>query len=422
MTRWSASAREILAVPGLLLVSLAVACGGPDDGQGHANEHAGEQHEESEERGPNGGRLLRSGDFELELGIFEQGNPPEYRAFATMQGAVVEPRDFTLEVEHKRLVGEVERMGFEVRGDHRVSTTSIPEPHSFEVSIEAVHAGKTHSWSFENFEGRTRIAAEMAQSLGVETESAGAATLKNQVTVYGRVRVNPERVREVRARFEGLVTSVHAQVGTTVGKGDKLLSIESNESLNAYAVVAPISGVITQRDVNPGEQTNGRLLMTITDTSSVWVDLSVFPIDRGGVVVGSPVTIRPALGGAPVRGVVSLLETVADPHDQTVIARVVLADAGPQLLPGAFVTAEVEVGEYEVPLAVKRTGLQSFRDFRVVYAQVGEVYEVRMLDLGRAAGEWVEVLGGLEPGTRYVSANSHLIKADIEKSGAAHNH
>ena len=75
-----------------------------------------------------------------------------------------------------------------------------------------------------------------------------------------------------------------------------------------------------------------------------------------------------------------------------------------------------------MPLAVKRTGLQTFRDFTVVYAQIGNEYEVRMLELGRQDGEWVEVLGGIEQGTRYVSANSYLIKADIEKSGAAHDH
>jgi cobalt-zinc-cadmium efflux system membrane fusion protein len=93
-----------------------------------------------------------------------------------------------------------------------------------------------------------------------------------------------------------------------------------------------------------------------------------------------------------------------------------------QLPPGTFVEAEVNVGEHEAPLAVNRTGLQTFRDFQVVYARVGDVYEVRMLELGREAGEWVEVLGGLEPGTEYVTVNSHLIKADIEKSGATHDH
>jgi len=66
--------------------------------------------------------------------------------------------------------------------------------------------------------------------------------------------------------------------------------------------------------------------------------------------------------------------------------------------------------------------LQSFRDFTVVYARFQQTYEVRMLELGRRDGEFVEVLGGLDPGTTYVSENSFLVKADIEKSGASHDH
>jgi cobalt-zinc-cadmium efflux system membrane fusion protein len=116
-----------------------------------------------------------------------------------------------------------------------------------------------------------------------------------------------------------------------------------------------------------------------------------------------------------------MIEVVAD-HDQTVVARVVLANPNGRLLPGTFIKAEVTVDQYEVPLAVKKTGLQAFRDFTVVYAQVDDQYEVRMLEIGRDDGTFVEVLGGLEPGTRYVDGNSHLIKADIEKSGAAHDH
>ena len=115
-----------------------------------------------------------------------------------------------------------------------------------------------------------------------------------------------------------------------------------------------------------------------------------------------------------------MIETTADPHDQSVVARVTLEDV--ELPPGTFVTANVKVGEYDVPLAVNRIGLQTFRGGPVVYARVGETYEVRMLDIGRTAGNWVEVLSGLEPGTEYVTTNSHLIKADIEKSGASHGH
>ena len=69
-----------------------------------------------------------------------------------------------------------------------------------------------------------------------------------------------------------------------------------------------------------------------------------------------------------------------------------------------------------------QASLQRFRDFDVVFAQVGETYEVRMLELGRRDGRFIEVLEGLEPGTTYVTENSYLIKADIEKSGASHDH
>jgi len=61
-----------------------------------------------------------------------------------------------------------------------------------------------------------------------------------------------------------------------------------------------------------------------------------------------------------------------------------------------------------------------------VFEQVGESYEVRMLELGRQDETFVEVKGGLKPGAKYVAANSYLIKADIEadieKSDASHDH
>lgn len=414
--------RDVLILAVALLACGSWACGSTDSEAMHGAEDGHRDHGGSSSLGPNGGRLFASGAFELELAIVERGTPPEYRAWATQDEQPIDPNTLALEVQLTRLGGRVDVVAFTPRADHLVSSESIAEPHSFEVSIEATHDGVKHAWNFESFEGRTRIDPEMAASLGVETEIAKAATLTKSVSIYGRVRTNPERVREIRARFGGVVRGVHANVGRSVRQGEKILSIESNESLNRYTIAAPISGIVTQRDANPGEQTSDRLLMTITDPSSVWVDLSVFPVDRKGVAVGSPVSIAPALGGTSFSGVVSMIETTADPHDQSVVARVALEDAGPQLLPGTFVKAEVKVGEYEVPLAVNRDGLQKFRDSPVVYARIGQVYEVRMLEIGRTAGGWVEVLAGLEPGTEYVTANSHLIKADIEKSGAAHDH
>jgi cobalt-zinc-cadmium efflux system membrane fusion protein len=82
----------------------------------------------------------------------------------------------------------------------------------------------------------------------------------------------------------------------------------------------------------------------------------------------------------------------------------------------------VTINAVQVPLAVRTEALQRFRDFTVVFANYGEDYEVRMLELGRKSPEWTEVLSGIKPGTPYAAKGAFLIRADIEKSGASHDH
>ena len=373
------------------------------------------------ERGPHNGRLLEDGEFALELAIFETGVPPEFRAWASDAGRAVRPEDFDLAVRLTRFGNETDQIAFRPQADFLRSTTSVHEPHSFVVSIDASHSGGRHHWEYESFEGRTHISAEMAEAFGLATSVAGPAVLKETLTVYGRIVPNADRVREIRARFEGAIRSVDVALGDTVRAGQTLARIESNESLRPYVIEAPIAGIVTERVANAGEQTAGRRLFTVVDTSSVWANLAVFIGDRTRVRAGAPAKITSTLGGQSIDGVIDRLNVVAD-ASQAVTARVVLDNAEGLWALGTYVTAEVQVAETEVPLAVKRSALQSFRDFTVVYAQVGDEYEVRMLELGRQDGDAVEVLGGLKPGTRYVTENSYVLKADIEKSGASHDH
>jgi cobalt-zinc-cadmium efflux system membrane fusion protein len=86
------------------------------------------------------------------------------------------------------------------------------------------------------------------------------------------------------------------------------------------------------------------------------------------------------------------------------------------------VEADVTIDRFEVSLAVDNRALQQFRDWQVVFIQIGDEFEIRPLQLGRSDSRFTEVLSGLNPGDRYVVENSYLIKADIEKSGATHSH
>ena len=49
-------------------------------------------------------------------------------------------------------------------------------------------------------------------------------------------------------------------------------------------------------------------------------------------------------------------------------------------------------------------------------------FEVRPLELGRSDGQWVEVVKGLSAGERYAATNSFVLKAELGKSGATHDH
>lgn len=407
------------------LAALVLGLMGCDGFVGNKGEQASTAHGEAVQaepaKGEHGGRILPDGDFALELAIFETGVPPEFRVWVTKAGAPVSPVDVKLDITLTRLGDVKDEIGFVQQDDFLRGDTVIYEPHSFVVSIEALYQNKTHRWQYDNFEGRTRIGADVADAFGLETEIAGPGVIEETITAYGRIVPDSERVRAVSARFDGVIDAVGVSVGEAVKQGQILASVESNESLRSYKIVAPIDGVVTERAGNPGEQTNGRRLFTIMDTSSVWAELAVFPLDRGRVLSGAPVTLQVPSGDAKHEGVVSLLNAVTE-SNQSVLARVVLDNTERTFVPGMYVTGDIQIAEHSVPLAVKRDGLQSFRDFTVVYAQIGDEYEVRMLELGRQDGEWMEVLGGLEPGTRYVTTNSYLIKADVEKSGASHDH
>jgi cobalt-zinc-cadmium efflux system membrane fusion protein len=92
------------------------------------------------------------------------------------------------------------------------------------------------------------------------------------------------------------------------------------------------------------------------------------------------------------------------------------------MAPGDLVVGQIDLEKIDVPLAVDNRALQDFRDWRVVFIKVGNTYEIRPLELGRSDGRLTEVLDGLNAGDHYVVENSYLIKADIEKSGASHDH
>lgn len=102
--------------------------------------------------------------------------------------------------------------------------------------------------------------------------------------------------------------------------------------------------------------------------------------------------------------------------------RAVIDNSEAHWRPGMHINADIVVAEIPVALAVRKDAIQSFRDMAVVFARHGDTFEVRMLEFGAEDDEYIEVLGGLKPDTDYATKNSFILKADVLKDGASHDH
>lgn len=375
------------------------------------------------ERGPHRGRMLRDGDFAVEMTIFEDGVEPEFHVYAYRDDKPVAPGELQLSVELRRLGGRVDRFAFAPREDYLRGNAVVHEPHSFDVKVTAVEGGGTHRWSYASYEGRTTIAEQAAKAGGVKSEPAGPVSITERIDMAGRVEITPEGKADVRARLPGQIVSLSGQLGQRVRKGQTLLRVESSHSLQTYSIAAPISGIIVEKNANVGDVTGDRAIFVIADPTSLHAEFFVYPRDVERVRVGQKVEVRSLSGAVRLEAEVEAMLPTADIASQTVMAHVHLPSSSAQnFRPGMGVEGSFAVSQVQVPLAVRTKAIQRFRDFEVVYAKVGNSYEVRMLEIGRRTPEWTEVLGGLEAGTEYVTDGAFLIRADVEKSGASHDH
>ncbi|MES2722553.1 MAG: efflux RND transporter periplasmic adaptor subunit [Pseudomonadota bacterium] len=405
----------------VLSLGLLAACGQKPDAHAKGDAHASPSGEY--ERGPHRGRLLRDGPFAVEVTIFEDGVEPEFRLYAYRKDKPVDPRTVQVTVELTRLGGKVDRFAFTPSEDHLRGGGVVTEPHSFDVKVRAVENGKTHAWAYASYEGRTTISAQAAKTGGVRTERAGPAMIGEFIDLAGRVEITPEGKAEVRAWYPGRILSMRGELGQSVRKGQVLARVESSHSLQAYAIPAPISGVIIEKNANVGGVAGDQPLFVVADPTQLHAEFFVFPRDAERIRVGLPVEVRSLSGDARLTAKVEAILPTADLASQTLVAHAHLPPGAAQSFrPGMGVEGSFAVGAQQASLAVRTKALQRFRDFTVVFARVDTTYEVRMLELGRRTPEWTEVLGGLDPGTEYVVDGAFLIRADIEKSGASHDH
>lgn len=192
------------------------------------------EHEEEAPRGPHGGRLLTGDGFNIEVTIYEEGVPPQFRVFPiSASGDAIPPKDITLHATLERLGGAVDKLTFRAESDYLVSTTPVEEPHSFTVKFTATYQGRTSTMSYEQLEGRTTIPDAALASSGIEIATAGPGQLSPQLELPGEVVVPTTRQVRVSSRLAGVLTVLRATMGQTVQQGDVIAIVTSRELADA---------------------------------------------------------------------------------------------------------------------------------------------------------------------------------------------
>jgi cobalt-zinc-cadmium efflux system membrane fusion protein len=263
------------------------------------------------------------------------------------------------------------------------------------------------------------IPDNMASASGIETVAVSAGQLHILATLFGDVITDPASLSHIRARFDGVVSDVTVNLGDKVKRGDTLAMVESNESLKRYQVSSPFSGTIIGRHANAGELSNGQILFSIANYDDVWAQLKIFPKQRAAIKSGQKVW----LSNADFVQESSISHTVPSSEGKPyTLAFVKLNNTDGNWPVGALTKARVRTATTDTSLLIPKSAIQEFEGQPVVFVKKGNQYHARRISLGLADDTNIEVLQGLENGELIVSQNSYLIKADLEKSEASHDH
>lgn len=219
--------------------------------------------------------------------------------------------------------------------------------------------------------------------------------------------------------------------------------IRTSKIAPRLSIKAAIEGMVVQREVTLGELVgpDRESLMVLADTRTLWVLADVPEAKLMGMVVGANawVTLGSHSAAAPgekaphrFEGTVSFIAPLVDPTTRTAQVRIEVPATDLTLKPGMFAQAEVVLSnvedggaEPEPAVAVPDDAIQTVEGGPAVFVPVPNepnTFAKRAITVGKPVGTMVPILSGLVEGEQYVVAGSFILKAELGKAGAAHEH
>jgi multidrug efflux pump subunit AcrA (membrane-fusion protein) len=243
-----------------------------------------------------------------------------------------------------------------------------------------------------------RAAAQKEGALAQKTvDEAKLATVQAQIQ-YDTARRHLESLNQVAQKQS--VRGAEAQVNTAKAHYET-----AKVQLTYAQITSPISGVVADRAVYPGEMAmSGTPLVSIVNISEVVARANVPVKDAGYIKVGRPARIAGPDGDIP--GVVTVVSPSVDPTTTTVQVWVRCANPGEKLKPGGTVRvaiiAETIQNTMVVPAAALLNGDEGGQ--KVMVIDKDSVAHERMVSVGVRQGDRVQIVSGLQEGDQVVTS------------------
>jgi membrane fusion protein, heavy metal efflux system len=204
----------------------------------------------------------------------------------------------------------------------------------------------------------------------------------------------------------------------------RLAALGIDASGGATATVhAPLAGVVTDRPAVAGMAADvSQPLLTIADLGRVWIEAAVPSGSLAQVETGMPATITATALPEAVQGTVAFVGPVLGETTRMATARIVLPNPQLRLRPGMLATVDLLGPKGDAAVTVAADAVHTIHERSVVFVRTPGGFEARTVIAGRSDGRRTEIVKGLAAGSRYASAGSYLLKADLGKSEAEHDH
>ncbi len=269
------------------------------------------------------------------------------------------------------------------------------------------------------------ISDKVMKEFGIELQTAGEGKVAVHKDLTGEIVPNPYNVAHIVPRFAGIVKGVYKRIGDNIKKGDKIATIESNESLVTYNVISSIDGTILELHMTPGELIgDDKHIVVVANLNNVWAELSIYQQDLGKIKIGQNVEITSLHSNTVFNGKLFYISPTVNEATRTAFARVKLNNSKGIWKPGMFISGSVLTNYKDVKIAVPINAVQILDGERVIFVNSSEGFRPQVVTLGIENNNLVEVIDGLHVGDEYVSKGAYTFKSEIlkESFGGGHAH